>query len=115
MAIVQAKILDAILHCGGIATTQEIKKLTGLGRTNIWMACTHLVSRYMITKDIKINGKIIYNSKSIGIEKKQIEILIKSNIKRVTVKEGFAFAPAFLIGVIISLILKEIVLFWMMG
>ena len=54
MAIVQAKILDAILHCGGIATTQEIKKLTGLGRTNIWMACTHLVSRYMITKDIKI-------------------------------------------------------------
>jgi len=64
-----------------------------------------------IIKDIFIKGKKIYNCKSIGVERKQIDLLLKAKIKKVTIKEGFAFAPAFLLGVIISLIFKEVILF----
>jgi Flp pilus assembly protein protease CpaA len=62
-----------------------------------------LVEGDWINEEIIINGKIIYSPKSLGVNKKQIE-LIKKHKKKVQVREGIAFVPAFLIGTIISLI-----------
>ncbi|MBT3416581.1 hypothetical protein HON86_01310 [Candidatus Woesearchaeota archaeon] len=62
-----------------------------------------LVEGDWINEEIKINGKIIYSPKSLGVNKKQIE-LIKKHKKTVQVREGIAFVPAFLIGTLISLI-----------
>ena len=62
-----------------------------------------LVEGDWVNEEIKINGKIIYSPKSLGVNKKQIE-LIKKHKKNVQIREGIAFVPAFLIGTIISLI-----------
>ena len=64
-----------------------------------------------VVKDIKIKGKLIYSSKSLGIEKNQIAQLIKSKIKKVLIKEGLPFVPSFLIGTLITLLFGNILLF----
>jgi len=66
-----------------------------------------------ITKSITINNKEIYSSSSPGIEKHQIEELLKhkSKIKEVTIKEGIPFVPSFLFGVIITLIYGNLIYF----
>ena len=63
-----------------------------------------------LTKDIKIKNKLIYSKSSPGIEKRQINLLKKSNIKYVPVKEGIPFVPAFLISILITLILGNMIL-----
>ena len=64
-----------------------------------------------IAEDIKHKGKIIYQKKSLGITKEQIKELKKINIKKVLVKYGIPFIPSFLIAVIISLIVGNILPF----
>jgi len=64
-----------------------------------------------IAKDIKHKNKIIYNSKSIGVTKKQIKLIKKLKIKRILVKYGIPFIPSFLIAVIISLIFGSVLPF----
>jgi len=61
-----------------------------------------------ITKDIYINKKIIYKKSSPGVEKKQIALLKKYKIKKVPIKEGIPFVPAFLIAFIVTLFTKSI-------
>jgi len=46
---------------------------------------------------------------NLGIEKKQINLLIKSKIKKVLVKEGIPFVPSLLIALIISLIFGNVI------
>ena len=65
-----------------------------------------------ITDKIIVDGKTIYSSKSVGVTNKQIEI-IKKHRNEVTVKEGVAFVPAFLIAIIISLIFGNIFLLFL--
>jgi len=60
-----------------------------------------------IAQDIKN----IYNQKSIGVTKKQIELIKKLKIKTILVKYGIPFIPSFLIAVIISLIFGNIIPF----
>lgn len=62
-----------------------------------------------ITKEIKINNKIIYKPNAYGINQKQIDI-IKKHIKEIEIKEGMAFIPVFLIAILISLILGNPIL-----
>ena len=63
-----------------------------------------LVEGDWIVEAIKVNNKLHYNpKKSLGVTKKQIEI-IKKHKKEVIVKEGIAFVPPFLLATIISLI-----------
>ena len=57
-----------------------------------------------IAEDIVINGKKIIGAKNLGIEKHQIEKILKSNIKTVLVKEGIPFVPSFLIAFVLTLI-----------
>ncbi len=63
-----------------------------------------LVEGDWIAEDIKLNKKIVFPKKELGIEKKEIEHLIKLGIKKVLVKEGIPFVPPFLIGTIVALI-----------
>ena len=62
-----------------------------------------------IAKDIIINGKLICSKKSLGIEKKQIEAIKKAGIKRIMVKEGVAFVPSFLLGLVITFIFGSLI------
>jgi preflagellin peptidase FlaK len=69
-----------------------------------------------IVNSIKDNNKIIYNSKSPGVTKEQIKKLVslkkKLRIEQVLVKEGLPFVPAFLIGIILSLIFGNIIIWF---
>ncbi|HLD15513.1 MAG TPA: A24 family peptidase [Candidatus Nanoarchaeia archaeon] len=49
-----------------------------------------------------------YNISEIGIEKAQIELIKKSKLKSVTVKEGIPFVPCFFLGFIISIFLSNL-------
>lgn len=66
-----------------------------------------------VAEDIYYKGKLIYNSKSLGVEKKQIE-KIKKIKKKILVKYGIPFVPSFLIGFIITLIFGNL-LFKLLG
>ena len=55
------------------------------------------------------NKKLIYQEDPLGINKKSINLLIKSKIKQVIVKEGIPFVPSFLIGAIATLILGSVI------
>jgi len=59
-----------------------------------------------IAKDIKVKGEYITGPKDLGIEKKQINKLIKfyklGKIKKVLIKEGIPFVPSFLLAFIVT-------------
>lgn len=56
-----------------------------------------------IAEDIRLNGKLFYSKKSLGVENSQIEYLKKHGVKKVLIKEGVPFVPSFLIGLLITL------------
>lgn len=66
-----------------------------------------------IAKDIKVQGKMIAGPKDLGIEKKQINQLIKlyknKKIKKVLLKIGIPFVPSFFVAFIITLIYGNLV------
>jgi len=64
-----------------------------------------------IAEEVKIKGKLITGPKDLGIQKHQIAILQKSNIKKVLVKEGIPFVPSFLGAFIVTMIYGSS-LFW---
>lgn len=61
-----------------------------------------------IAKEVKIGRRYVCGPKDLGIEKKQIQQLIKlkknGKIEKVLVKEGIPFVPSFLIAFVISLV-----------
>lgn len=61
-----------------------------------------------IKDKIIINKKTIYSPRGMGVTKEQINI-IKKHKKKVTIKDGIAFAPPFLIAVILSLIYGNVI------
>ena len=62
-----------------------------------------------ITKEIRMNNKLIYAPKAAGVSKEEI-VKIKKHLKEIEIKSGIAFMPAFLIAIIISLILGNPIL-----
>lgn len=70
-----------------------------------------------IVEDIMYKGKRICGPKDLGIEKKQIDELVRlykqKKIKKVLVKEGIPFVPSFLIGYIVTLIFGNLILILM--
>ncbi len=62
---------------------------------------------WIANKDLRDKFKI----SNLGIEKKQINLLIKLKIKKVLVKEGIPFVPSILIALIISLIFGNLIRF----
>ena len=63
-----------------------------------------------VEQDIKIKGKIIYKKKKLGIEKHDIEKLIRYKIKKVLVKQGIPFVPPIFLGLLFTIIVGKIVL-----
>jgi Flp pilus assembly protein protease CpaA len=72
-----------------------------------------LVEGDWVQDTIKLKNKTIFKPKRTGIEKKEIIELIKLKkqgiIDKVNVKEGFPYIPAFLIALIISLTLGDLI------
>ncbi|MBT4352442.1 hypothetical protein HOD20_07955, partial [archaeon] len=66
-----------------------------------------------IVKDIKIDGKRICGPKDLGIERKQIDQLIKfkkqKKITYVTIKNGIPFVPSFLFAFVYTIIFNNII------
>ncbi|MCB9358989.1 prepilin peptidase [Candidatus Woesearchaeota archaeon] len=57
-----------------------------------------------IEKEVKHKGRYICGPKDLGITKKQIALLKKLKIKKIPVKIGIPFIPAFFLGYIMALI-----------
>ncbi len=64
-----------------------------------------------VEQDVIINKKVIYKMKNTGIEKTDIQRLIKAKVKQVTVKEGIPFIPPFLLGTLATLLQINILTF----
>ncbi len=66
-----------------------------------------------IVDDVVVGGKRICGPKDLGIEKKQIALLVKyykaGKIKKVLIKEGIPFVPSFLVGFLAALVFGNIV------
>mgnify|MGYP001598162531 CR=1 FL=1 len=61
-----------------------------------------------IIEDIYYKGKLIYNKNNPGISNNEIRLLKRFKIKNVLVKEGLPFIPGFLISLIVSLIIGNL-------
>lgn len=65
-----------------------------------------------IAKDVKVDKDTVYKQKRTGIEIKDIKRLVelekKGKLKEVVIKEGLPFLPAFLIGILFSLIFGDV-------
>ncbi|HLC72957.1 MAG TPA: A24 family peptidase [Candidatus Nanoarchaeia archaeon] len=57
-----------------------------------------------VEEDILVNKRVVYKVKNTGIEKEDIQKLIRAKVKRVLVKEGIPFIPPFLIGTVLALL-----------
>ncbi|MBW2973704.1 A24 family peptidase [Candidatus Woesearchaeota archaeon] len=64
-----------------------------------------------IADDVFVKGKKICGPKDLGIDKKQINKLIKFKIKKVLIKVGIPFVPSFLIAFLITLLVGNPLLF----
>lgn len=63
-----------------------------------------------VAEIIRVRGKTICCPNDIGLEKNQIHALGKARIKSVLVKEGIAFVPSILIGLIVTLVWGNILM-----
>ncbi|MEM0231369.1 MAG: A24 family peptidase [Candidatus Woesearchaeota archaeon] len=73
-----------------------------------------LVEGDWLVEDIKVKGKVVVKKSRTGIEKKDIDKIIKlykkGSIKKVKVKYGMPFVPSFFIGLLLSLLFKNNIL-----
>lgn len=68
-----------------------------------------------IVNDIIVKGKRICGPKDLGIEKAQIEQLIKLKVKSITIKEGIPFVPSFLLGFIVTMVWGNWMFAWVLS
>lgn len=64
-----------------------------------------------VAEDIKINDKVICSSKDLGLSLDQIAKLKKNNVKKILVKYGIPFVPAFFIAFVLTLLIGNLFLF----
>jgi len=64
-----------------------------------------------VLDEIKIKGKKICGPKDLGITQKQIDLLKKGKIKKITVKQGIPFTPTFFLAFVALLLFGN----WFMG
>lgn len=65
-----------------------------------------------VEQDVILKGKMIYKRRPFGIEKSDIQRLKDAHVQKILVKEGIPFAPPFLVGVLVTLWLGGIAVFW---
>ena len=64
-----------------------------------------------VEEDILVNKRVLYKAKNTGIEKEDIQKLIKARVKQVLIKEGIPFVPAFFFGLLATLLQIKIIAF----
>lgn len=84
---------------------KAIEKVTMCKRVSV----SQLVLGDWICENVRANGKIICGPKDYGLTLRQLNELRRNKIKHVFVKEGMAFVPAFVLGLLFSLIFGEII------
>ncbi|PIN69329.1 hypothetical protein COV93_05925 [Candidatus Woesearchaeota archaeon CG11_big_fil_rev_8_21_14_0_20_43_8] len=72
-----------------------------------WYPPKRLTEGDWIADDVYIGKKYICGPKDLGIEKKQIAILLKHKVKKVLVREGIPFVPSFLIAFIVNVFFQN--------
>ncbi len=97
----------ATLAAGGIwAFGKSVEKSCMLKNT----PTKKLTEGDWIAKEVRVKGKYICGPKDLGIEKSQIRKLIKLNVKKVLVKEGIPFVPAFFLAFLVTLKFGNLIL-----
>ena len=108
----------------GIATDDELLRVaslsigliapvlfySGMGMKAVELCCmlkakkpAELVEGDWVAVAVRVKGKLVCSPKGTGITKQQINLLKKLKVKKVTIKEGIAFTPTFLIGFLLAL------------
>tara|TARA_Y100000310_G_scaffold218438_1_gene219732 strand:- start:8198 stop:9043 length:846 start_codon:yes stop_codon:yes gene_type:complete len=64
-----------------------------------------------VSKNIRLRHRLIYRKDSLGIDKKQINLLKKSKIKRVEIKEGIPFIPSIFLATLATLLFGNLMSF----
>jgi len=71
----------------------------------------NLVEGDWVAEDVFVDGKLICSSKDLELTKKQINKLKKNKVKKVLVKEGIPFVPSFFIGLVVSLVFGNLLVY----
>ncbi len=74
-----------------------------------WLPVSRLTEGDWVAKPVYVKGKLVCNPKDLGLEKHQIELLKKAEIKKVLIKEGIPFVPSFLIASIATFVWGNII------
>ena len=64
-----------------------------------------------VEEDILISNRVIYKAKNTGIEKEDIQKLVKARVKKVLIKEGIPFLPPFFLGTAAAVLQLNILTF----
>ncbi|RME55268.1 hypothetical protein D6777_01085, partial [Candidatus Woesearchaeota archaeon] len=87
-----------------------VKSVENVGMIK-WVDVNKLVEGDWVAEPVKVKGKVICGPKDLGLEKEQIKALKKHRVKKVLIKEGIAFVPSILLGVIATLIYGNFIFF----
>lgn len=75
---------------------------------------SELVEGDWVAKPVKVGKKIVASAKDLGVSKEQIKELVKlyeaKKVKKILVKDGIPFVPAFLLGFIVTIFYGNILL-----
>lgn len=64
-----------------------------------------------VEQDVYSGKKLVYKRKPLGIEKRDIALLIRARVREVIVKEGIPFIPPFFIGLVWTIVTGQILFF----
>ena len=98
--IVTAFTLGSFLLFNLIFFVKSVEKIA-LER---WVPVQHLTEGDWVINTVKVGTKTICSPKDLGLEKEQISLLKKHNIKKVLVKDGIPFVPSFFLALLATLI-----------
>ena len=66
-----------------------------------------------VAKPVILKGKYLCGPKDLGLTKKQIRLLRRQKLSKITIKEGIPFVPSFLIAFVITLVYGNILLYFL--
>lgn len=75
-----------------------------------WVPVSMLTEGDWVAKPVYVKGKLVCGPKDLGLEKHQIAVLKKGEVKKVFVKEGIPFVPSFLISAVVTFIFGNVLL-----
>jgi len=112
-------ILGLVGLCGALLPLLVVTKAVEESCMTKYISPLELVEGDWVVEEIKLKGKTIYSPKKYGIEKKDIDKLIKlkkkGKLNKVKIKEGVPYAPAILTALLVSIFIGDSLLFILGG